>query len=71
MPALMDKLVKDAQGNVDFKLEAAEMAGMTSPTDTDGGVTSLVVNMKGLEGPQKLSLNTNALENKINAINVI
>jgi len=50
MPDLMKKLLADAQGDVDFKLEDADMPGMTSKTDTEGGKTSILVNMKGLEG---------------------
>ena len=57
--------------DVDFKLEDNEIANLSSPTPTDSGVTSITVQMKGVEGNKKLSLNTNALEAKINSVQVI
>lgn len=72
MPAIMEKLLKDAQGDVDFKLEDADIEALTQQSDNSAaGVTSITLAMKGLEGQKKLSLNTNALENKINAVHVI
>lgn len=71
LPKILQKLLKDAQGDVDFKLEDAEIEGLTNKTDTNAGLTSVTLNMKGLEGQKKLTLNTNALENKINAVQAI
>lgn len=71
MPQLMEKLLKDVVADVDFKLEDNEIAGLASTTPTELGVTSISVQMKGIEGNKKLSLNTNALEAKINSVQVI
>lgn len=71
MPQLMEKLLKDVVADVDFKLEDNEIAGLASTTPTESGVTSISVQMKGIEGNKKLSLNTNALEAKINSVQVI
>lgn len=68
MPQLMEKLLKDVVADVDFKLEDNEIAGLASTTPTEAGVTSISVQMKGIEGNKKLSLNTNALEAKINSV---
>ena len=35
------------------------------------GVTSIKIAMKGLDGEKMLSLNTTALENKINSVTVL
>jgi len=67
----MEKLLKDVVADVDFKLEDNEIAGLASATPTEAGVTSISVQMKGIEGNKKLSLNTNALEAKINSVQVI
>ena len=66
MPSIMEKLLAGTQANVDFKLEDAEL-----PTTTDDKMTSVTFKMKGLEGQKKLSLNTTALETKINSTQVI
>ena len=72
LPDIMNKLIKDSQGDVDFKLEDADLMGAAaSQTNTDAGLTSMVINMKGLDGTKKLTLNTSALENKIQAVQVI
>ena len=65
MPDLMTKLFEDSQVEVDFKLEDAEL-----PNTNDEDLTTVTFKLKGLEGQKKLSLNTNALETKINAIGV-
>ena len=68
MPNLMQKLLNDVVADVDFKLEDGEIAALQQPTATESGVTSITVQMKGVEGNKKLSLNTNALEAKINSV---
>ena len=67
MPGIMERLLKDAQCNVDFKVEDAEIPNLGH----DESLTSVTFKMKGLDGQKKLSLNTSALENKINAVVVI
>ena len=71
MPKLMDKLLWDVVADVDFKLEDNEIEALNAPTATNEGVTSITVQMKGVEGNKKLSLNTNALEAKITSVQVL
>ena len=63
MPSLIDQLVADAQLDVDFKMESADM-----PSTTDN--LEMKVKIKGL-GEQKVSMNTDALVRKTGAFAVI
>lgn len=65
LPHIMPALLKDARRDIDLKIQDAETAG------TDEQNTALKVKIKGLEGERQISMNTNALENKINAIQII
>jgi len=60
----MPALIKDAVRDIDLKIQDAELAG-------NDGNTALKVKIKGMEGERQISMNTNALENKINAIEII
>ena len=63
MPMLLDQLVADAQLDVDFKMESADM-----PSTTDN--LEMKVKIKGL-GEQKVSMNTDALIRKTGAFAVL
>lgn len=67
LPQIMPALLKDAARDIDLKIQDAEISGQ----DQDDKSTSLNVKIKGFEGERKISMNTNALENKINAIQII
>lgn len=71
LPPLLEKLLHDAAADIDIKLEDAEIAQLNTDEPEGSGVTSIKLNMKGMEGDKKLSLNTNALENKINAVETL
>jgi len=62
----MPALIKDVQRDIDLKIVDADLAGKA-----DNGNTALNVKIAGLEGQRQISMNTNALENKINAIGII
>lgn len=62
----MPALLKDVTRDIDLKIVDADLAGSASE-----GNTALKVKIKGLEGERQISMNTNALENKINAIQII
>ena len=64
LPHLMPALLRDATRDIDLKIQDAELAG------SDGN-TSMKIKIKGMEGERQISLNTNALENKISAIGII
>lgn len=67
LPTIMEKLLEGTRAEVDFKLTDAEL-----PTgELDENLTSVTFKMKGLDGQKKLSLNTTALETKINSTQVI
>lgn len=67
MPEIMEKLLAGSQVEVDFKLEDADLPN----TQTDENLTSVTFKMKGIEGQKKLSLNTSALETKVNSTQVV
>ena len=68
----MEKLLTDAQGNVDFKLEDDEVAGQATGGDLNKGEVSMSLEgIKGIDGKKKFTLNTTALQSKVNAISVI
>lgn len=70
LPQIIPALLKDAQRSIDFKVKAADELG----GDDDGeekGVQKLALKVKGLEGAQEVSMNTNALEVKINAVQIL
>jgi hypothetical protein len=68
LPGIMEKLIKDSQVEVDFKLEDADLPQLG---ESDENLTSVTFKMKGFDGSKKLSLNTYALEQKINSVQVI
>jgi len=63
----MPALLKDAARDIDLKIQDAEIPS----GEKDGKLTSLNVKIKGFEGERQISMNTNALENKINAVEII
>ena len=69
LPHIMDKLIADAKLDIDFKWEAADEIKGEQPSveKKEDGQTSMVFRLKGVEEMKKVSLNTSALENKINA----
>lgn len=64
----MPALLRDAARDIDLKIQDAELA---PGKGDDEKVTSMNVKIKGFEGERQISMNTNALENKINAIQII
>ena len=67
LPHIMPALLKDISRDIDLKIVDADLAAK----NTDTGSTSMNVKIKGMEGERQISLNTNALENKINAIGIV
>ncbi len=66
LPLIMPALIKDVQRDIDLKILDADLAGKA-----DDGNTALKVKIAGIEGERQISMNTNALENKINALQII
>lgn len=50
LPTIMERLIKDAQADIDIKLEDAEIANLKSQPNIESGVTAVTLTMKGLEG---------------------
>ena len=67
MPTLMTSLVNDAKLDIDIKMGQAEdpLTGKNDQT------TSVTFKLKGLEGNQRISMNTSALESKISAFKLV
>lgn len=60
----MPALLKDAGRDIDLKIQDADAVG----TQGDENIQTLKIKVKGFEGEKAVSMNTNALENKINAL---
>lgn len=67
LPHIMPALIKDMSRDIDLKIVDADLAGSNSGDSN----TALKVKIKGMEGERQISMNTNALENKINALGII
>jgi len=66
LPTLIPKLIADAEKDIDLKMGQA--VPETEKTDITQSQASLVFKVKGVEGENKIQLNTTALENKISAL---
>jgi hypothetical protein len=67
MPMMLTTLINDAKLDIDIKMENADL----SANKTADNHASITFKLKGLEGEQKLSMNTSALESKIAAFKLI
>jgi len=63
MEGMLTILLKDAQADIDIKMTNADLASKDE--------LGLVMKVKGIEGDQKLSMNTSALQNKIAAVKLL
>lgn len=69
LPLIVPALLKDAQRDIDFKIIDSDETNVEGDeADHKGGVQTLNLKVKGLEGAKQVSMNTNVLEVKINAI---
>ena len=66
LPLIVPALLKDAQKDIDFKIRDADELDVEEVGDDNRQAINLKV--KGLEGQKQVSMNTNALEVKINAV---
>ena len=62
-PKLLEILVVDANADIDIKSEDANMPSMKS----EGPYKSVDIKVRGMENAKRVTLNTSALENKVNA----
>ena len=68
----MPSLLRDAQKDIDLKIQDVELTNREETLQNkDKGIDTIKVKVKGLEGERAISMNTHALENKINAIQII
>lgn len=70
LPVIVPALLKDAQRDIDFKVKTADDLDIEEDEDQKG-IQKLNLKVKGLEGNQQVSMNTNALEVKINAVQIL
>lgn len=69
LPIFVPALLKDAQKDIDFKVkDADEFEGKQEEDDPN---QAMILKVKGMEGAKQVSMNTNALESKINAMQII
>lgn len=61
--------MKDAQKDIEFKVKDADE--FEGKQDDDDPNQAMILKVKGMEGAKQVSMNTNALESKINAIQII
>jgi len=76
MPTVMDCLLKDAMRNVDMKVVSAKEAELENADEgEESGAGSemkkMTLQIRGVEGPLQIQMNTAALENKISALQII
>jgi hypothetical protein len=65
MPAVLPSLINDTKLNIDIKMENADIP------DAKDGNAAITFKLKGLEGNQRISLNTSSLESKMSAFKLI
>lgn len=68
LPQIFDKLLADTQADIDYKLVEADEDDSGLEMKEGGSYASYTFKVKGDEGQKKLSINTNALETKINSV---
>lgn len=66
----MPFFLKEASRDIDLKIQDADDVTKDKPAE-DTGYTSMNIQVKGVEGKKLISMNTNALESKINALQII
>ena len=64
----MPSLLADVARDIDLKIQDADLASKGTEGD---GMTALNVKIRGFEGERQITMNTTALENKINALTII
>ena len=64
MNVLLPTLINDTQVDIDIKMDNASVP---TTTETNKNTTGYTFKMKGLEGEQRITMNTSALETKVTA----
>ena len=70
LPMIIPQLLKDANKDIDFNMIDADDPG-AGDADKEEGYASLQLKVRGLEGAKQITMNTNALEIKINAVQIL
>lgn len=72
LPPLMESLFRDARRDLDFKIVDAVEADLEEQEDGEkNDLQKIVMKIKGMEGQKTIQMNTTALENKLNAVQII
>ena len=71
LPIIIPALLRDADKDIDFKFRDADELELEGDEGDHKGVQTLNLKVKGMEGNKQVSMNTNALEVKINAIEIL
>jgi mannitol/fructose-specific phosphotransferase system IIA component len=71
LPLIIPALLKDAQKDLDFKMTDADEFEAKEEGEQKSGQQSMLLKIKGMEGAKQVTMNTNALEVKINAIQIL
>jgi len=69
LPLFVPALLKDANKDIDFKVKESD--DLDGEEEDENGRAALVLKIKGMEGAKQVSMNTNALESKINAVTIL
>lgn len=64
MPVLMESIIQDAKADIDIKMES-------SAIPKSNAQTSVTFKLKGMEGEQRITMNTTALEGKVTAFKIL
>jgi len=71
LPHIVPALLRDASKDIDFKVRDADEGEGEGDDEEDKGRQTMNLKVKGLEGQKQVSMNTNALEVKINAVQIL
>ena len=72
LPRIIPALLNDAQRSIDFKIVDVEEGDVAEDEDESGKKTdAMQIKIKGMEGAKQVSMNTSALEVKINAVQIL
>lgn len=69
LPGLLESLIKDINRDLDFKIVDAQEEELENAEDKE--VQSIKLSIKGIEGAKTIQMNTNALENKLAALQIL
>jgi hypothetical protein len=69
MPSLLEMLIADSKVDIDIKLESADLS--TTGGEGEASYTFKMKGVEGYDGTQRIKMNTDALQSKIGAYDLL